>query len=202
MERVIQERGWVKRDELEMLTGEAASPTIGDWIVSPLELEFTIDTVQQKIAKSGTLGVELASLSEQERTVVALLPDTQIITGRVLPRANDGIANHRYIDEFLLAGCTPPDHKGLDVSIIRQLVQRNIFVNCNGIIFHSHAIVMATTAVKHLLQVHPQGFAVSQFREALQITRKHAVPLIEYLDQQGITRRRGDLRLAGARLNL
>lgn len=202
VERVIRERGWIKRDELEMLTGEAASPTIGDWIVSPPELEFTIDTVRQKIAKSDTLGVELASLSERERAVVGLLIDIQIITGRVFPRTDDGIANHRYVDEFLRAGCTPPSQESLDTAIIRQLVQRNIFVNCNGIIFHSHAIVMATNAVRDLLRDHPHGFTVSQFREALQITRKHAVPLIEYLDQQGITRRHGDLRLAGARLYL
>ncbi len=202
VERVVSERGWISQHELEVLTGEVVAPTVGDWIVSPPKLKFALDAVQQKIAKSGTLGVELASFSDHEKAVVALLPDTQIITGRVFPRADDGIANHRYIDKFLRAGCAPPDNKGFDATIIRQLVQRNIFVNCNGIIFHSHAIVMATTAVKHLLQVHPQGFAVSQFREALQITRKYAVPLIEYLDQQGITRRRGDLRLAGARLNL
>lgn len=202
VERVVSERGWISQHELEVLTGEVVVPTVGDWIVSPPELKFALDAVQQKIAKSGTLGVELASFSDHEKAVVGLLPDTQIITGRVFPRADDGIANHRYIDEFLRAGCAPPDNKGFDATIIRQLVQRNIFVNCNGIIFHSHAIVMATTAVKDLLRDHPHGFTVSHFREALQITRKHAVPLIEYLDQQGITRRRGDLRLAGARLNL
>ncbi|MHB1090456.1 MAG: selenocysteine-specific translation elongation factor [Ilumatobacteraceae bacterium] len=202
IERVVRERGWISQQELEMLTGEVVTTTIGDWIVSPSELKSTIDVVQQKIDKSDALGIELALLSEHEHAVIGLLTDIQIITGRVFPRADDGIANHRYIDEFLRAGCTPPSQEGLDVAIIRQLVQRNIFINCNGIIFHAHAIVIATTVVKDLLRDHPQGFAVSQFREALQITRKHAVPLIEYLDQQGITRRHGDLRLAGARLYL
>jgi len=46
----------------------------------------------------------------------------------------------------------------------------------------------------------PQGFTVSQFREHLGITRKHAVPLLEALDNRGITKRSGDLRVGGARL--
>jgi selenocysteine-specific elongation factor len=35
---------------------------------------------------------------------------------------------------------------------------------------------------------------VSAFREALGTSRKYAVPLLEWFDQQGVTRREGDLR--------
>jgi selenocysteine-specific elongation factor len=43
-----------------------------------------------------------------------------------------------------------------------------------------------------------QGLTLSQIREILNTTRKYAVPLCEYLDQVGFTRRHGDLRvLAG-----
>lgn len=200
VQRVVDEHGWISQHGLELLTGEVVTPTVGDWVVSPSELKSTIDSVAAKIVEAGTLGIEFASLSEHEQAVISLISDIQIITGRVLPLANDGIAGHPYVAEFLHARCSPPDHKDRDATIIRQLVQRKIFVNCNGIIFHSQAITVATTAVKNLLREHPEGFAVSQFRESLQITRKHAVPLIEHLDHQGITRRRGDLRIAGARL--
>lgn len=201
VQRVVDERGWISQHELEMLTGETVVPTVGDWVVSPFELESTIHIIQQRIANSGNLGVELSSFSEHELAVVGLVPNIQIITGRVFSGADDGVANHPYIDEFLRAGCTPPSQQGLDSTIIRQLVQRSIFVNCDGIIFHSQAIVMATAAAKDLLEQNPHGFTVSQFRNALDITRKHAVPLIEYLDQHGITRRSDDLRVAGARLS-
>lgn len=40
----------------------------------------------------------------------------------------------------------------------------------------------------------PDGFTVAEFRDALGITRKHAVPLLEWLDRAGITRRVGDGR--------
>ena len=46
----------------------------------------------------------------------------------------------------------------------------------------------------------PDGFTVAELRDELDITRKHALPLVNELDARGITRRRGDLRIAGPRL--
>ncbi|MCH8921699.1 MAG: selenocysteine-specific translation elongation factor [Planctomycetes bacterium] len=43
-----------------------------------------------------------------------------------------------------------------------------------------------------------EGMTLSQIRELLGTTRKYAVPLCEYLDRQGFTRREGDLRVLGA----
>jgi len=40
-------------------------------------------------------------------------------------------------------------------------------------------------------------FTVAQFRDLIGASRKYAVPLLEYLDQQGFTRRTGDLRTLG-----
>jgi selenocysteine-specific elongation factor len=39
-----------------------------------------------------------------------------------------------------------------------------------------------------------KGITVSAFRERLGTSRKYAVPLLEYFDQRGVTRRQGDLR--------
>jgi selenocysteine-specific elongation factor len=41
------------------------------------------------------------------------------------------------------------------------------------------------------------GLTVAEIRDLLGTTRKYAVPLCEYLDRIGVTRREGDLRLAG-----
>jgi selenocysteine-specific elongation factor len=38
------------------------------------------------------------------------------------------------------------------------------------------------------------GITVSAFREALGTSRKYAVPLLEWFDHRGVTRRDGDLR--------
>ena len=46
----------------------------------------------------------------------------------------------------------------------------------------------------------PDGVTVAQVRDALGTTRKYALPLLAHLDATGVTRRRGDLRIAGPRL--
>ncbi len=40
----------------------------------------------------------------------------------------------------------------------------------------------------------PDGFTVADLRDALGVTRKHAVPLVEWLDRTGVTVRDGDVR--------
>ena len=40
-----------------------------------------------------------------------------------------------------------------------------------------------------------RGMTVSEIRDTLGTTRKYAVPLCEYLDRIGVTRRREDLRI-------
>jgi selenocysteine-specific elongation factor len=42
----------------------------------------------------------------------------------------------------------------------------------------------------------PGGITVSAFRQALGTSRKYAVPLMEWFDQKGLTRRQGDVRFA------
>jgi len=39
-----------------------------------------------------------------------------------------------------------------------------------------------------------KGLTVAEIRDILGTTRKYAVPLCEYLDRSGVTRRDGDLR--------
>jgi selenocysteine-specific elongation factor len=51
-----------------------------------------------------------------------------------------------------------------------------------------------------MLATTPDGVAVADVRAHLGTTRKWAVPLLTILDGRGITRRRGDLRIAGPRL--
>jgi selenocysteine-specific elongation factor len=40
-----------------------------------------------------------------------------------------------------------------------------------------------------------KGLTVAEIRDILGTTRKYAVPLCEYLDRVGVTKREGDLRV-------
>ncbi len=48
--------------------------------------------------------------------------------------------------------------------------------------------------IKTLLKSLSGGFTVADFRDACGISRRHAVPLLEWLDRDGVTERDGDLR--------
>jgi selenocysteine-specific elongation factor len=88
------------------------------------------------------------------------------------------------VKELLHAG-TPRDvidaasRAGTVVRISPELVVAPSLVDRAVALVHQHAA---------------DGITVSALREALGTSRKFAVPLAEWLDGQGITRRRGDVR--------
>ena len=50
------------------------------------------------------------------------------------------------------------------------------------------------------LQDLDDGFTVAAFRDAFELSRRHAVPILEWLDASGWTSRRGDVRMVRRRL--
>ncbi len=56
-----------------------------------------------------------------------------------------------------------------------------------------------TEMVRDHFQEHPT-LSVADFKQMLGVSRKYAVPLLEHLDQHGLTRRAGDDRVPGRRL--
>ena len=200
VDRVISERQWVTAKELELLTGEACQPMVGDWLTTAKLLDTTRKELALKLAKTSD-GLEISRLKPYEQAVLATLPDVVSEMGRARIKGASSITEHPYVGLFAKAGVTPPDTKTLDRNIVRQIVQRGLFVDIDGVVFHISALETARLNVQKILQQHPNGFTVSQFRENLGITRKHAVPLLEALDRRAITKRNGDLRVGGARLN-
>ncbi|MFM7828432.1 MAG: SelB C-terminal domain-containing protein, partial [Actinomycetota bacterium] len=140
-------------------------------------------------------------LQPNEQAVIATLPNVVVEMGFARVKDATSIVEHPYVALFLKSGVTPPDTKSLDRNIVRQLVQRGVLVDVDGTVFHIAALETARKKIVEMLAHNPGGFTVSQFRESLAITRKHAVPLLEALDRRAITKRDGDLRRAGARLN-
>ena len=201
VDRVLDERGWVTVDDLEAITGERRAPTVGAWIVSPAALIATQASLRERIRAAEALGLDLASLDERERATVATLDGVAIEAGRARPvAAKDPLADHPFLAELLAGGMSPPDPVGVDKTQLRELVRRKLIVERDGLYFHPSAIDIAAHAAAELLRTNPEGFTMSQLREAMGNTRKHAVPLATELDARGITRRRADLRIAGPKL--
>ncbi len=200
IDRVIGERKWITTKDLELLTGETRKAIIGNWLTTPELLDAKRKELAIKIAKNGE-SLEVSRLKDYEQAVLTSLPDVVVEMGRARLKGALSITEHPYVGLFAKSGVTPPDTKSLDRNIVRQIVQTGLFVDIDGTVFHISALETARQIVLKILQSSPQGFTVSQFRESLGITRKHAVPLLEALDRRAITKRFGDLRVGGARLS-
>lgn len=87
------------------------------------------------------------------------------------------------------AGLDPNRARGLLEGLIKT--QKLVRVSEN-MIFHAEVIAH----VRKSLSLHRgRRFSVPEFKEWTQISRKYAIPLLEYLDHQHVTKRDGDARV-------
>jgi selenocysteine-specific elongation factor len=191
VDRVVAERGWVEPDVLERLTGEARPATVGRWVVVRARLAAERDELVARVGAAGEVGVDVATLDDRAR---ALLPTTALLVteGRVRCRP-DRLAEHPALAALDSFSPPPP---AFDPVELRQLVQRGLVVQQDGISFAATAVERAAGVVAGLLAASPEGFTVAEVRQALGTTRKYALPLLAVLDARGLTVRRGEVRVA------
>jgi selenocysteine-specific elongation factor len=139
--------------------------------------------------------------------------------GRIAARERLALATHRVAlssDEarvleqvegrFRDAGLRPPDlanvaaESGVAASAVDQavrlLVRQRRLVKVDTLYFHGDALSQLKRDVAALKE---GGTAprvdVAMFKERYGVTRKYAIPLLEYLDRERVTRRVGDVRM-------
>jgi selenocysteine-specific elongation factor len=94
----------------------------------------------------------------------------------------------------------PPEPEGVNRAELAELVRRGLVLERDGVYVAPSAIDAAGRRLADLLAANPDGVTVAQVRDTLGNTRKHVLPLLALLDAGGVTRRRGDVRIAGPRL--
>jgi selenocysteine-specific elongation factor len=205
--RVVAERGWVEADHLARLLGapppSSAGTTVGRWVVAPAALAAAADELRAGVAVAGALGLDVAALDDRARAVLGVLEGVVVAGGRATEVGTaDPLAAHPYLAALAAAPFAPPapEAAGVGRAELRALVQRGLVVESDGHHFAPEAVAAAARAVAALLVEHPDGVTVSDVRDALATSRKHALPLLAVLDATGVTRRRGDLRVGGPRL--
>ena len=201
VDRVIEEHGWLTVDDLDALTGERRQQSAGNWVVSANRLQATEKIVRDRVSGAGELGLDISVLDEHERAVLATINGIAVDNGRArVAGTRDPLSDHPFVAALLAGGFAPPDATGVDKAQLRELVRRGLVIERDALHFHPDVVAAAARAAAALLRANPGGFTVSQFREALGNTRKHAVPLAAELDATGATRRRDDVRIAGPKL--
>ncbi|HUF84868.1 MAG TPA: selenocysteine-specific translation elongation factor [Acidimicrobiia bacterium] len=94
---------------------------------------------------------------------------------------------------------SPPDATslGADLGLVRALVREGALVDLDGIVFAASALDQARARVQDALR--DRGtLTVADARDLLGSTRKYVLPILNRLDAEGVTRRRGDERIPGA----
>ena len=201
LDRVIAERGRVDVDHLLRLTGEHRKADVGNWAVDPAVLKARHTELSEAIAASGPLGLDIAKLDDFGRALLDTIEGVAVDHGHARAiDAVDTLTGHAYIDALEASPFAPPDPEGIDRAELRELVRRGDVVEEGGVYFAASALDAAARVVADLLSRQPAGVTVAEVRDGWGTSRKYAIPLLSYLDNNGITRRRGDLRIGGPRL--
>jgi selenocysteine-specific elongation factor len=78
------------------------------------------------------------------------------------------------------------------------LLREKVLIKIGTLVFHADALARLKADVAALKASAPGGKAtvdVGAFKDRYGISRKYAIPLLEYLDRERVTRRSGDVRL-------
>jgi selenocysteine-specific elongation factor len=78
---------------------------------------------------------------------------------------------------------------------VRYLINKGRIASLEGSYIHRDIVVRCRRALMDKLKAVPEGITVAQFRDLVGGNRKTCVPLLELFDAEGITERRGDVRV-------
>ncbi len=145
----------------------------------------------------------LDALIERGEGIVAEGEWARLAAHRVVldPREEQALAA---IEEaFRAAGLEPPaltevlQNSGVPLARARELLQilirnRKLLRLGDDLIFHESALA----SLRELVATHRgERFGVARFKQWTGVSRKYAIPLLEYLDRERLTRREGDERV-------
>lgn len=177
---------------------------------APLEAGPGREEVREKIFAH--LPVEIfraviAHLTERNE-IVAEKDLLRLATHRVELSAEEKAAQAHIADLFAQAALQPAPLEeaitqagakfGIDAQRTQRFAQMLInsgeLIRVADLLFHRSAIENLKTTLQNHKASHGAQIDVATFKDLTGVSRKYAIPLLEYLDRQRITRRAGDFR--------
>lgn len=145
----------------------------------------------------------LEAVLEEDREIVADGEALRLRGFQPKRNAEEAEAERRMEDVFRRAGLEAPPVKdaleqaGLDEGRARTLLQ--LMLKDGRLVRVSPELVLHREAVEGLkgmlAEKRGQRFGVGEFKEWTGVSRRYAIPLLEYLDRERVTRREGDRRV-------
>jgi selenocysteine-specific elongation factor len=112
------------------------------------------------------------------------------------------------VEAYRAGGLKPPDAAAIEAAVrapraivekvTALLLREKVLVKLDTLVFHSDALRHLKDDIVAMKASAPGGRAtvdVAAFKDQYGISRKFAIPLLEYLDRERVTRRTGDSRL-------
>jgi selenocysteine-specific elongation factor len=211
--RVLAAVPWCTRAEMARLAGDehaadVCAVPVGPWLVSPETLARVraraAETVEDTWAPLST--VAAACGIDIPRLRAALAGDPALVIERDIVRAArqagvlDDPAARKLLDALVASPLAPPAPAdiGVSLSIVRALARAGAVIELDGVVFASSALDDARDRIACVV-VERGAVTIADLRDLLGTSRKYILPIINRMDAEGVTRRRGDLRIPGPR---
>jgi selenocysteine-specific elongation factor len=157
---------------------QAPSAAVFNAVLRQLEKAGKIETSGETVRKAG----RTVELDPQERAARNQIVEAFRMAGLAVPAAGEVLARLK-IDRARAA------------KILQLLLKEKVLVKvAEDLIFHSAALA----GLRELLarqKAKSERINVWDFKELTGLSRKYAIPLLEYLDRERVTRRQGDERI-------
>jgi selenocysteine-specific elongation factor len=194
---------------LAMGVDEHPEPVTGEWLADPGHWADLADRLAEAVTAQGlTVEAARAAVGLPDRRLIDPLvrPPLRLREGLIHITAADGgdaqvsaavaAAVRILLADLATAPFASPDagrlrHLGLDLRALRAAENAGLLLRI------SDQIVLAPGAdalAGRVLAGLPQPFTAAEARQALKTTRRVAIPLLEFLDQAGVTQRLPDDR--------
>jgi len=164
----------------------------------PLEQGIPLTVLRSELGLAAKLFQQV--IEELERRRVFTVDSTSVRSTDFTPRV-ESPERIRLLAVLQQAGASVPLAPALaaqfGMELVKALVHNGELVQINSELFYPADWVQELkTSVTRMVQTNGP-FTVAAFRDMIGASRKYAVPVLEYLDQTGFTRRQGDLRALG-----
>lgn len=181
----------VTSERFEQWKNLARSLVLSEHEAHPLRVGLPMATLAERIGiDTVTAELVIAETDDLER----IGPDVAI-TGRKIGLDPAVESEWERARETLEANLAVPtvDELGIDPELLHlQLRLGNLVKVSESLVFLPDQIEQIKTTLAGM----PEAFTVADFRDATGLSRKYAVPMLEWADMEGLTLRRGDTRSA------
>jgi selenocysteine-specific elongation factor len=120
--------------------------------------------------------------------------------------SEEALAKELIEREFARAGLTVPELASVLArlpvdapraqKILQILLREKVLVKiANDLVFHRSALARLHEMLTKYRKEHGERLPITAFKELTGVTRKYAIPLLEHLDREHVTRRVGDERV-------